>query len=1076
MVYEMMKHDRRLFAILLTTTSLLWLVSGYVTAQAETPIDFQQDIRPILTEHCLHCHGPDEGMRQGDLRLDLRDAVTVERESGERIVVPGKPDSSQLLLRIKSHDPDLIMPPPGEKNPLVAEQISLLERWIQQGAVYTSHWAFVAPQQTDLFKKSEATTNEPEPELNTTMTNPIDVIVANRLGALGVASSPSASPAVICRRIYLDVIGLPPAPVEVAKFISLAEEDLVGAVEELVNRLLGSEHYGEKWARHWLDVARYADSNGYEKDLEREQWAWRDWVIRRINSDLPYDQFIIEQIAGDLLPGRTQDQLVATGFLRNGMVNEEGAIIVEQFRMEGLFDRMDCIGKAVLGMSIQCAQCHDHKYDPISQKEYYGMFAFLNNTSESQAWVYAPQQQIQIAEIKAAIQQLSGQYRTSHPGYQQELTHWEQSQRRNTAHWKILNTIEQEWVEGVNHPDEKVDHSVVVLGHPTVAGKMYVVAEPRLDGVTGLRLEALTHGDLPFGGPGRSYRGTFAISELSVEVKQHDSESWTKLVLKNATTDFAEQDQPLVLVDLKNDEKRRIGPIEFLIDDNVETGWRADRGPILRHTESVAVVQFAEPLDFPQGTQLKVSLVFKHSAGSHGRQSTMLGRMRFALTKSSDPKAPNCGHAATLAMQKSPDHRSPAEQAAVFAAWRKSIPALSAMNEQIAAYEQEYPEAHTSVLTITAGDAVDERHTFLLERGIWDKPQEKITAHVPVLFHPLKRGESQPTKEGVSDTDGSYPDSTASRLSFARWLVDPDSPLSARVQVNRVWQAIFGTGLVETPEDFGIRAPQPEYLDLLDWLAVDFVAHGWSTKHLIGTILHSATYQQSSRVSAENFHRDPQNRLLARGPRFRAEAEVVRDIALSVSGLLNPKIGGPSILPPVPESVLSDTFTRPNWDVTTGPERYRRALYVFRKRSMPDPGLMNFDTPNADFACVRRMRSNTPLAALVALNEPIFVEAARAMALRILCEGGGTDQERTDYAFRLCTSRGVKPDEQTVVLALLHDCRNRLAEGWLSINEVASGDSDRQLELPSKCTPQDAAAWVIVSRVLLNLDETLSKN
>ena len=493
-----------------------------ITVPANEAIDFQQEIRPILAEHCFQCHGPD--VREAGLHLDVREVAVTAGPSGQSAIVPGDPDASPLILRITAEDPDFVMPPPDQNNSLGPDQIDLLRRWIVAGASYSGHWAFAAPEQPSVPK----TDQETHPTF--VIRNPIDAFISDRLAQEGLAMSPPAAHAVLCRRIYLDLIGLPPSPTEVDAFGTAAREDLVAAVQTLVECLLASAHFGEKWARHWLDVARYADSNGYEKDLRREQWAWRDWVIRAINADMPYDQFLLEQIAGDLLPNRTQDQLIATGFLRNGMVNEEGAIIFEKFRMEGMFDRLDCIGKGILGLSIQCAQCHNHKFDPISQDEYYGMFAFLNDTCEAQLPVYSPSQLQKIAEIKAAIAELEGQCETTHlnhpdqsgvQSHDQQLAVWEQAEKTASATWEILDTVEQVWIDGVNHPQELRDHSVMVLGHPTVDGEMYVRAEPKRDGVTGIRLEALTHGDLPFGGPGRnSYRGTFAISELRVEVME----------------------------------------------------------------------------------------------------------------------------------------------------------------------------------------------------------------------------------------------------------------------------------------------------------------------------------------------------------------------------------------------------------------------------------------------------------------------------------------------------------------------------------------------------------------------------
>ena len=930
------------------------------------------------------------------------------------------------------------------------------------------HWVFTAPERPVV----PDTNRRNDPTL--VIRNPIDVFVADRLVQEGLAMSPPAAPEVLCRRIYLDVIGLPPAPSDVDEFVAAARDDPANAVEVLVDRLLESEHYGEKWARHWLDVARYADSNGYEKDLRREQWAWRDWVIGAINADMPYDQFLIEQIAGDLLPNHTQDQLVATGFLRNGMINEEGAIVPEQFRMEGMFDRMDCIGKAVLGLSIQCAQCHSHKYDPITQDEYYGMFAFLNDTCEAMSPVYTPEQLQKIAEIETAIREIEGQCMTAlggdgagAPSVEEQLAAWEKAEAAAATRWEILDTVEQVWDGGMNLPNELRDHSVMVLGHPTGSGSMYVVAQVDLDGVTGMRMEALTHGDLPFGGPGRSDRGTFAISKLYVHVMLPGGDDWQELPLKNATADFSESEKILEGdEDKKEEEKRRLGPVAYLIDGDDKTAWRADRGPGQRNTDSVAVLQFAEVVDLPKGTQFKVSLVFNHKAATTGNQATLLGRMRFALTTSPNPRAATYRYAATIAMQTPVADRSAAEQSIVRTAWWQNLPELTPLCDEMSALRSQYPERQTSVLTLTGRDSGDHRETFLLDRGIWDKPQQEVAPHVPAVLHSLDEA-----------IDGTGRETHPTRLVFARWLADRRSPVTARVQVNRIWQAIFGTGLVDTPEDFGTRAGMPEHLKLLDWLAVEFMEGGWSTKKIIRTIVRSASYQQSSRVNTQLLDVDPQNRLLARGPRFRAEAEVVRDIALCVSGLLNPEVGGPSIFPPVPQNVLNDNFTIPGyWTVPEGPQRYRRGIYVFRKRSMPDPALASFDAPNADFACAHRVRSNTPLASLVALNEPVFVEAARAVALRILREGGATDLERANYAFRLCTGRHATPAECAEVLALLENRRERLAEGWLSINEVATGDPAESAAIPPNTTPQDAAAWTIAARVLLNLDETLCKN
>jgi len=1041
--------------------SAAWLVGCVcLPALASDKVEYQRDIQPLFAQHCFKCHGPDEGARQADLRLDRADVAMAKLTSGKTAIVAGEFAESELVRRIGSNDPEIVMPPPSERNGLNAEQIATIAQWIQAGASYTRHWAFVAPERAELPETAEVDQGD---------RHPTDALVAAGLAERGLNFSPPARPEVLCRRIYLDLIGLPPSPEEVEGFVTAAREDLASAVEATVEQLLASPHFGEKWARHWLDVARYADSNGFEKDMPREQWAWRDWVIRAINSDMPYGQFVIEQIAGDLLPEPTQDQVTATGFLRNGMINEEGAIVPEQFRMEGIFDRMDCIGKAILGVSLQCAQCHNHKFDPILQEEYYGMFAFLNDTHEAYVSVFTNDQLAQIDQIRQAIRRVNDRVKSARPNWPTELAQWEAKQKVSTVDWEVLETFDETWIGGLNHPEKLADRSIMNLGHPTKTGELYVRSQPDLQGVTGLRLEAMTSADLPNNGPGRSLLGTFAVTELKVQARRPGRDNWEDLPLKEPTADFSTEERPIASAanaEVKEDDKQRVGPVGFMVDGDDTTAWYADRGPGRRNTDSVAVVQFAEPVNFPSGTELNVSLHFRTAlreelkVSDFGRGLLTIGRFRLAVTKSPNPRATRYDHAATLAMQKPAADRTTDEQQTVFAAWRQSVPELADFEAEIDGLFSDYPDTpSTSVLSVSARSPELHRETFVLDRGVWDRPLHRVQPHVPATLHTLSSGAS------------------LDRLSFACWLVDRRSPLTARVQVNRVWQAIFGGGLLETSEDFGTRAPRPEYLELLDTLAVDFMDRGWSLKELIRTIVTSRTYQQSSRASSEAYRQDPQNRWLARGPRFRAEAEVVRDIALTSAGLLNRKIGGPSIFPPVPENMLKSNFHALDyWEVETGPDRYRRSLYMFRKRSMPDPVMSTFDAPNSDTACARRQRSNTPLAALVSLNEPLFVETARALALRILREGGPTDEQRADYAYRLCTGRPVKPAEWEAIGSLLASQRQRLADGWLSIGELATGAADQRPQLPPDTTPQDAAAWVLVARVMLNLDETLSKN
>jgi len=1037
-------------------TPLFVLLGVCAAPPATASVDFTREVQPILAEHCFHCHGPDDKDRRGGYRIDSRDPALKGGKSGLTGIVPGKPDESEIIARIFSTDSEEVMPPPKENKPLTAAQKDILKRWVAEGAPYAQHWAFVPPVKTPPPVAPAAATPA------SVTPNPVDAFVDAKLRAANLAPAGPADPAILCRRIHLDLIGLPPSPQEVAEFTAAAAAGLPAAVEALSRRLMADPRFGERWARVWLDVARYADSNGFEKDLPREQWAWRDWVINAFNRDLPYDQFIIEQLAGDLIPGASPEQVLATGFLRNGMVNEEGAIIPEQFRIEGMFDRMDAVGKAVMGLSLQCAQCHTHKFDPITHDEYFGLYAFLNNSYEAQSWVHTPEQRDEIAKLGKDLRALDERSQKALPDWQAKMTAWETEIAGRRIKWTPLEPHELASTSGLNHPVQLPDKSILTLGHPTTRGDIFVLAKPELNGVTGLQLEALTHGDLEFGGPGRSKYGTWALSELEVSTRVPGSDKWEKVALRHATADFSEAVRGLEeewKAGFDKERKRIVGPADFMIDGSNDTAWRADRGPGRRNSPSVAVVQFAEPLTLPAGTELKVLLRMHHSGDDNGRHNTALGCCRLSLTTAPDPRAEPVDYGAILAMATPEAERTEEQRTTLFRAWRATVADAKKFNTEADTLWKKYPAAPTSVLHLAERSGVHRRETKLLDRGSWDRPKHAVPPHVPTALNPWPEGAPR------------------DRLGFARWVTSSQSPLAARVAVNRIWQALFGTGLVETPEDFGTRTPVPEHRDLLDWLAVDFMENCWSHKHLLRTIVSSRAYQRSSTVSPELLERDPANRLLARGPRFRADAEVVRDSALAIAGLLHARIGGPSIFPPVPENVLAYNYVRPTyWNPPQDAERYRRSLYLFRKRSMPDPMLSAFDAPNGDFACARRVRSNTPLAALTSLNEPVFVEAAQALALRIWREGGPSDETRADYAYRLCTSRGARPSEVAAVKRLLEEKRARLRTGEIKAGDIAFSAFTKPADLPADATPADLAAWAIVARVLLNLDETLTKS
>jgi hypothetical protein len=781
-----------------------------------------------------------------------------------------------------------------------------------------------------------------------------------------------------------------------------------GAIDRQVERLLASPHYGERWGRHWLDAARYADSDGYEKDKRREVWFYRDWVVGALNRDLPYDRFVIEQIAGDLLPGATQDQVVATGFLRNSMVNEEGGVDPEQFRMEAMFDRMDAIGKSILGLTIQCAQCHSHKYDPVSQEDYYRMFAFLNGAHEASVVVYTPDEEMRRAGILRAIREIEDGLKERMAGWRERLAAWERSAKESRSQWVVVRPSVDDISTGGQKYLPLPDGSFIAQGYAPTKHRVKMTVKTDLAGITGFRLELLNDPVLPRGGPGRSPKGTAALTEFEVDATVAGKTS--RLRIARATSDAELPETPLDdIYNDKSNKKRVTGPAAFAIDGKDTTAWGTDAGPGRRNRPRQAVFVADKPLEGPGGAVLTFRLVQNHGGwNSDDNQSHNLGRFRLSITTSAQPALePETG----------------------FSAWRLTVPEWAEANAKIEELWKQHPEGAAQ---LALRDRTEPRMTHLLERGDFLKPRKPVAPGVPGFLHAMSATHS-PT-----------------RLDFARWLVDRNAPTTARAIVNRAWQAYFGTGLVATSEDLGSQGEQPSHPELLDWLAVEFMERGWSLKVLHRLITSSATYRQSSKVTAELHARDPFNRLLARGPRVRVEGEIVRDIALAASGLLNPKIGGPSVHPPAPESLFLPpaSYGPKVWNEDKGAERYRRALYTFRYRSVPYPMLQAFDTPNGDFACVRRVRSNTPLQALTSLNEPLFVECALALGARALKEGGDTDARRVEYLFRLCTGRPPAARESAVLLEFLAKQAGR------------SGGID---------------AWTALARVLLNLDETITK-
>ena len=1009
-----------------------------------TAISFQQQILPILSERCFACHGPDETSREADLRLDQRDDAVRSRD-GSFVIRPGDPQASTLIDRITAADDDERMPPPDSGDePLTPEQIRLLRRWIEQGAPWSGHWAWKPPQRPPVPTASSANA----------VATPVDAFVLARLEKEGLQPAPPADRETLIRRAYLDLLGLPPSPEQVDEFLNDRRPD---AWVRLIDRLLDSPHYGERWARFWLDAARYADSDGFEKDKPRSVWFYRDWVIRAFNSDMPYDRFIIEQIAGDLLPGASQDQRVATGFLRNSMINEEGGIDPEEFRMQAMFDRMDAIGKSIVGITLQCGQCHNHKYEPFSQRDYYRMFAFLNNAHEAQPVVYTPEQQAKRQNVLDRVEQIERSLKESMPDWQERMARWETTILARQPEWSVL-TIENAGDNNQRYLPQE-DGSVLAQGYAPTRFTATFHAADSSEEIRSFRLEVLTDPNLPAGGPGRALDGQMALTEFQVTAESlRDPGQRQDVHFVRAVADYSNPPRQLgpPYTDRQGNSSGTIGPVEYAIDGDDRTAWGIDAGPGRRNQDHQAVFVADRNIAYPGGTKLIIRL--KQNQGgwnSNDNQTLNLGRFRISVSAAApetDPLPP----AVRKILAVPADRRTPEQQRTVFSCWRRTVPEWQQASRQIERVWKDHPEGTTQ---LTLLERPRPRTTHVLERGSFLRPLEAVDPGTPAFLHPMPS------------------DGTPLRLAFARWLVARDSPTTARAIVNRIWQAYFGTGLVDTPEDLGTTGSAPTHPDLLDWLAVELMDHDWKLRHVHRMIVLSRTYRQSSQVSEALLRKDPDNRLLARGARFRPDAEIVHDILLSAAGLLVPEIGGPSVCPPAPPFL----FRRPvsygfkSWPYARDEQRFRRALYIFRFRSVPYPSLQTFDAPSGEYATVRRPRTNTPLQSLVTLNAPLFFEAAQGLARRMLQQNSRSDEDRIVYGFRCCTGRRPAENEQRILENYLRRQRERFRSGTIDAAELFVDSYGRKITSPSGTDDAEFASWILLSRVLLNLDETITR-
>jgi hypothetical protein len=1009
---------------LLTETGVfLMLLTGSGRAIAGESVDFTHDVRPILARHCFKCHGPDDKARKGKLRLDVRDTAVGQGKSGKRAIVPGKPDESELIRRMRSTEATEVMPPPATKNPLSEAQKQILKRWIAAGAEYQPHWAFVPPKQSPLPKVRQ--TEWPQ--------NAIDDFVLARLEAEGLTPSPPADRYTLVRRLYLDLIGLPPTPEEADAFV---QDHSPNAYEKVVDRLLASPHYGERWARRWLDLARYADTNGYEKDRPRSIWPYRDWVIQALNHDLPFDQFTIEQLAGDLLPGVTLEQRIATGFHRNTMLNEEGGIDPLEFRFHAMTDRVATTATVWLGLTLGCAQCHTHKFDPISHREYYQFMAFLNNADEPEIEVPQPaltarRQELE-GQIAARMADLPNQFPPdpkAKPGdtqpvevrrrehLERKFHDWLQQETVRAVRWTVLRPMKAE----SNLPRLTVlpDASVLASGDQSKRDVYDVAFHTDLRGVTALRLEVLPDESLPKRGPGRVFYegpfGDFFLSELTLTA------SGRPVKLARASHSFA---------DGKNGAAAAI-------DGDPHTGWSIKGGQGRAHA---AVFNLAQPL--ADARHLEVRLLFEryYAAG--------LGRFRISVTADAHPAEARGLPADIEDLLLCPaGQRTAGQRQRLLQHYLSVAPELAAEREAIQKLRNQLP-AYPTTLVLAERPPENPRPTYIHRRGEFLQPEDRVEPDVLSILPPL-------------------PPSPRHRLTFARWLVDPGNPLVGRVTMNRHWAAFFGRGLVRTTEDFGFQGEPPTHPELIDWLAVELVNQGWSIKKMHRLIVTSATYRQSSQVTPPLRERDPSNKLLARGPRFRLEAELVRDAALKCSGLLATKIGGPSVFPPQPPAVTSEgTYGALAWKVSTGPDRYRRGLYTFSKRTAPYAMFNTFDAPSGEACLARREVSNTPLQALTLLNDTVFIEAAQALG-RTLAARQGPVETRATHLFRRCLTRPPSDEELAMLVKFYQTQKQQFVSKELDAGVVA-GPGDGELS--------ERAAWTAVARALLNLDEMITKD
>jgi hypothetical protein len=1133
---------RRLKRALLLGAAVAPLVS--LMGAELRPVDFQREVRPILSQNCFLCHGPDESERKGGLRLDVREGALTPAKSGAKAIVPKQADESELLKRITHADPDEAMPPAKSGKKLTSQEIEVLRRWISEGAPYAQHWAYEKPVRPELPKVAN----------KDWVRNGLDYFIAERLEKESLQPSSEANRRTLIRRVSLDLTGLPPTPEEVNTFLNDPAAD---AYERLVDRMLEKQAFGEHWARMWLDLARYADSAGYADDPLRSIWAYRDYVINSFNSNKPFDQFTIEQMAGDLLPNPTEEQIVATAFHRNTMTNSEGGTQDEEFRAVAVVDRVNTTAAVWMGTSLACAQCHTHKYDPITQEEYFRFYAILNNTADADRPDESPIHKFfnreqkktrsawekEIASLETILQTHTSESETS-------FKKWDENFPRN-AKWETQKPVKVTFKreEAANVADDgkvtrgsgeasetytlefplegasfsalrlEISPEVEAKGlinrisatitppKGVVAGRYVRIEIPGKEKILSLAEVQVFSGReniAPTGEATQSSTFQNSPAKLAIDGKtdgdfNNNSTTHTdktenpwweldlkavhelgRIVLWNRTdnglhtrladfriTIFDEQrevvwertikETPNPSLALEVDGTRNVNfkgafasssssgndPAAVLAGKaDRKKGWAPDAG------ESATLTILADKVwTAPSGSKLTLSL--EQSAAN---SASLLSNFRIALTSDGEfPEYASRPAEILSLLAKESSRRSEAETASLSKHYLRHVaPELKSERDRVASLQRKLDEMKPNTVPIFTELAGDKRRKTRVQlRGNYLDLGKEVREGVPAALA------------------GSEEAMPQDRLALAKWLVSPENPLTARVVVNRFWEQIFGIGLVRTSEEFGAQGELPSHPELLDWLATEFVAQRWDVKKFLKLLVTSSAYRQSSKVSAELAERDPENRLLARGPRFRMSAEAIRDQALFIGGLLSPKMLGPSVKPPQPASGLNAAFgSSVDWKTSEGEDRFRRGLYTEWRRTSPYPSMTTFDAPNREVCTVRRTRTNTPLQALVTLNDSVYLEAAQGLAMRMM-RGGDTVADRIRYGFEVCVAR--PPNEREL---------NRLAELFgEAVSEFAKSPNDKAKKIapPNASEPVELAAWTTVANVLLNLDETLMK-